>query len=125
MSYCRWSSDDYQSDLYCYEDASGGWTTHVAGNRMVGRPPHEDWTLLGKGDEAAAEFWVQHTAQMAWLETAEHAPIGLAHDGETFGDPTLEAFRERLLMLRQAGYRFPDYVLEAVDAEMAEAANPT
>ena len=27
MSYCRWSHND--SDLYCYDDSSGGWTTHV------------------------------------------------------------------------------------------------
>ena len=26
MAYCRWS---YDSDLYCYEDSNGGFTTHV------------------------------------------------------------------------------------------------
>ncbi len=34
MSYCRWSSDNTNCDLYCYEDCSGGFTTHVAGFRL-------------------------------------------------------------------------------------------
>ena len=29
MSYCRWSSDNFQCDVYCYADVSGGYTTHV------------------------------------------------------------------------------------------------
>ena len=29
MSYCRWSSDCHQSDVYVYEDVKGGFTTHA------------------------------------------------------------------------------------------------
>src|SRR5687767_6611694 len=39
MSYCRWSTDDFQCDLYCYEDVSGGFTTHVAGRRKIWDAP--------------------------------------------------------------------------------------
>ena len=120
MSYCRWSSDDFQCDLYCYADASGGWTTHVASNRLVGDAPHVDWLLIGGDDKNAALFFEQHRAQSDWLDTAEHAPIGLPHGGATFDDPTLEAFRKRLLDLRALGYRFPDRVLAEVDEEIAE-----
>lgn len=28
MSYCRWSSDDFKSDVYVYE-SQAGWITHV------------------------------------------------------------------------------------------------
>jgi hypothetical protein len=124
MSYCRWSTDSFSCDLYCYEDVSGGWTTHVAGNRVVGAPPHEDWSLLNKGDAEAKVFWAQHEALMAFMATAERAPIGLPHDGETFNDGTLEEFKDRLLMLRAAGYRFPDHVLKEVDEEIAEETAP-
>ena len=48
MSYCRWSSDNWKCDLYCYEDVSGGITTHVAGNRIVGDIPEAPLSLLGK-----------------------------------------------------------------------------
>ncbi len=122
MSYCRWSTDDFQCDLYCYEDANGGWITHVAGNRPIGDIPQVDWSLL-RDDEASQAEWVrQSKAQSEWLCGAERAPIGLPYDGQSFSDPTLEDFRTRLTMLRKAGYRFPDSVLADVSEEIAALA---
>lgn len=114
MSYCRWSSDDFSCDLYCYEDVSGGWTTHVAGNRVVGNIPHIDWPMTSSED-----FARQYKAQMDFLKTAERKPIGLAYDGQTFNDETLEDFRARIVMLREAGYSCPEYVLKRIDEEIA------
>lgn len=121
MSYCRWSSDNWQCDLYCYEDCYGGWTTHVAGNRLVGDIPKANFPGPNATDADWTEFNKAHDAQMKWLETAKREDIGLPHDGESFNDPTLAEFKQRLLALRSIGYRFPDYVLEEVDQEMAEA----
>lgn len=42
MSYCRFSTDDYQCDVYVYEDVGGWWSTHVAGNRPVYAEPLPD-----------------------------------------------------------------------------------
>lgn len=42
MSYCRWSSDDHKSDVYCYENGRGLWTTHVAANRRIAEREFED-----------------------------------------------------------------------------------
>lgn len=96
MSYCRWSSDDFSCDLYCYANAStGGWTTLVANSRIGDRP---------------------REAGVAPRMT----PIGLAFDGQTFQDPTLSEFRARIVGLREAGYRFPDCVLKRIDAEILE-----
>lgn len=124
MSYCRWSSDNWRCDLYCYEDANGGWTTHVAGNRVVGEIPREpDWDLLKpSSSEADKKRWMaEHQAVNEFLETAEYRPLALPHAGKTFNDPTLEAFKERLLWLRGLGYSFPDYVLDEIDEEIATA----
>jgi hypothetical protein len=52
------------------------------------------------------------------VKSAKCEPLGLPHDGESFNDETLEDFLARLLMLREAGYRFPDYVLERVREEI-------
>lgn len=122
MSYCRWSSDDFRCDLYCYEDVSGGWTTHVAASRTVDDPPVAGEITGSMSDAEMATWLAAHKAQMAWLETAARRPVGGAHDGASFSDPTIEAFRARLTDLRVSGYRFPDYVIEAVDAEIAEGA---
>jgi hypothetical protein len=59
-------------------------------------------------------------AQHAFLEKAERVPLDGPYAGQSFNDPTLEAFKARLLLLRDAGYHFPDYVIERIDAEIAE-----
>ncbi len=44
MSYCRFSSDDCKSNVHCYEDVGGGYTTRIAGSRHVGEVPVLDWS---------------------------------------------------------------------------------
>ena len=108
MSYCRWSTNDFQCDLYCYEDCSGGWTTHVAGLK---RSP--DWVKApDTKDVKTLEIWHQKS----------YVPIGKPYDGKSFNDPTLEDFKARLLSLREVGYIFPDRVLDLVDEEITDAA---
>jgi len=121
VSYCRWSSDGWRSDVYCYEDVKGGWTTHVAGLKRVGLDTliPIDPDLLDFTAENATEWTMAHSAFMRALEKLEMAPIGLPHDGETFRDPTLEAFKARLVMLRDEGYHVPADVFEAIDEELA------
>jgi hypothetical protein len=114
MSYCRWSCDNFNCDLYCYEDASGGWTTHVAGNRHIGECPGWSW------EDTPEKMVADVQAQYEWLQSCAREKITLPHAGATFNDPTIEGFRARLLALREIGYRFPDYVLAAVEAEIAE-----
>lgn len=121
MSYCRWSSDNFACDLYCYESADG-FVTHVAGNRIIGDIPKISlFPTDGEDTKAwAAKFTEEMKAQHAFLDTCEREPIGLPFDGQTFTDPTLAEFRARLIGLREAGYHFPDYVIEAVDEEIAQ-----
>lgn len=121
MSYCRWSTDSFRCDLYCYADVRGGWTTHVATMRVPDSGPTEDHSLMNQGEAGIAEWLRQHEALMAWLQSAEKIRIGGLYDGKTFRDSTLVDFRKRLVALRAAGYRYPDYVLEMVDRERREA----
>ena len=129
MSYCRWSSDDFACDVYCYEDVSGGYTTHVAGNKaIIDRSTLPDCPEMPPrgSDEATVKAWaekyvVRHKALMALMENAKRKPIGLSHDGESFNDPDLESFLERLLALKTIGYNVPDWVIESVREEIADA----
>lgn len=116
MSYCRWSSNNFKCDVYCYEDVNGGYTTHVAGLRVVGKvPPEPDIRKV------PVEVWLAaHEDQMAFLDTAKRKPIGLPHDGESFNDPTLEAFEERLRGLKEMGYYVPKHVFRAIAEEIKE-----
>ena len=118
MSYCRWSSDDFQCDVYVYEDVGGGWTTHVAGNRIAGK-----LTPVGPFPEDKADMgaWFErHNTQMAELEKMERKPIGLPHDGESFNDPTPGECADRLESLRALGYNVPQYAIDNLREEQEE-----
>ncbi len=117
MSYCRFSSHDFQCDVYVYQSAEG-WTTHVAGNRLVGDTPipHIDFEQ-GFATEAFGE---QVTAQMTWIKTARRVPIGLPMDGAMFIDATPGACAEKLENLQALGYRVPQIVIDDLRCEAAE-----
>ena len=127
MAYCRWSCLGGFCDLYCYEDVSGGYTTHVAGRKRVLRegvtlPPEPQLgeLVLGEGDDKAAEDWTRR--YHAYWQAANELPmvkIGLPHDGQSFNDPDLDSFRQRVVDLMALGYRAPGYLLEEIDEEIA------
>lgn len=121
MSYCRWSSDNWRCDLYCYEGC--GYVIHVAGRRRAGEIPDDRWADFVQGKITAEEYVELHRLQMEALERCKLVDIDLPHAGETFYADDLETFRDKLLELRQIGYNFPDYVLEEIAQEMAERDN--
>lgn len=120
MSYCRWSSDNWKCHLYCYEDVSGGWTTHIAGRKRIGTIPDDRMDDFMLGKITAEEFAKLHKVQMDALGELPFEDITLPHAGETFNDGSLEGFRDRLLSLRSIGYHSPDHVLEDVNREIQE-----
>ena len=114
MSYCRFSSDDWMCDVYCYEHCNGGFITHVAASRRVARPATTlDWTN-------GITLCATNKAQMAELGAIGSAPIGLPFDGETFNDASLENMRLRLMALKECGYNVPNFVFDRIDQEIAE-----
>lgn len=123
MSYCRWSSDDFQCDLYCYADCRGGFTTWVASNRIVYDKSLPPPVTFKKGAPTEAE-WKRFVARdrvvSKMLDKAKRVPIDHPVAGAQFTDPTLKVFRSRLVALRKMGFRFPDYALERIDEEIAE-----
>ena len=117
MSYCRFSTDDFQCDLYCYASVGGGFVTHVAGNRIAfveELPPDVPF------DTEHTEQWLErHNKVMDIISRSPREPIGLPHDGDTFSDETLQELLARLVMLRGMGYRLPEYVIDNVREEIA------
>jgi hypothetical protein len=119
MSYCRFSTNDWRCDLYCYE-SDRCFVTHTAGNRKVGRwVPSPGYGLL---KSKIGRWWwgIQYRLHLWSYALAPRRDLALPHAGETFMDGDLESFRERLVWLRSLGYRFPDYVLTSIDEEIAE-----
>lgn len=136
MSYCRFSSDDFQSDLYVYANVSGDWTIHVAGNRvewLVDLPEPVDLTP-GNGMAWAA----RHRKVLEWLDEEhegtkyQRVPIDLPHDGETFSEKDPGSAAVRVTQLMALGYRCPDHVVptllkeqQVIDDAKARGWHPT
>lgn len=115
MSYCRWSSDDYRSDLYVYE-AADGFVVHVASRRYVypeGVMPPE--ITLEVGDPGWAGAWTERSmAVQAIIETLELEHIDLPQSGESFYCLDAEEAAAKVAELRAIGFCVPKGVEESI-----------
>lgn len=123
MSYCRWSSDQFRSDIYCYE-SNDGFVIHVAAARLVSDQPRPERKAGAVSIDDPS--WVQLSvddwnAYSAWSDAARREPIRLEHAGEQFVEATAGECADRLRQLRALGYHVPQYALDALDEEAGEA----
>jgi len=113
MSYCRWSSDDWKSDIYCYQTYDNAWMIHVAGRRHIGELPPADHLLPD------IKKWVKaHKKQLKALERVKYEDINLPYARKSFRETTLETCLNRLLQLRDIGYHVPDHTIEILRLEI-------
>jgi hypothetical protein len=111
MSYCRWSSDDFQCDIYCYADVSGGYTTHVAGKRYVFKQPLPPTISIID----SVEEWFERDQKVSeMLKSSALVKIGLPSDGKSFNDATATEAAARLANLKEEGYRVPQSAIDAL-----------
>lgn len=115
MSYCRFSTDDFRCDLYCYV-SGGGYVTMVAHSRHVFAEPLPRRVSM----DSTARYLARDEKVMKMVENAKLVPIGLKYDGQSFVDQNLEDFLVTLRMLKKAGYRFPKYLIPSVKREIAD-----
>lgn len=118
MSYCRFSSDDYQCDVYVSAGANG-YITHVAASRVVFARPLPPPVVF---DEARIDAWVNREIEVnSIVEVSGHARLTLPHAGQSFDDAEASACADRLETLRSLGYRVPQYAIDSLrdEAEFA------
>ena len=114
MSYCRWSSDNWTSDVYVYESCDGGYDVHVATKRYVNEipklPPFDD----------SNDWYGDYHAQMEAVKASPTKEIGGKFDGMSFNVGTLESLALLLEEISMSGYHVPAYVFTIIKQEMAE-----
>jgi hypothetical protein len=118
MSYCRWSSDDYRSDLYVYE-AEDSFHIHVANCRYVfdrTKIPSPTVIPVTEAGWAAAAMARQQSIHLL-LDDAETEKITLPHAGETFYCDTAGEAADKVAELEALGYYVPAGVIEALREE--------
>jgi hypothetical protein len=114
MAYCRWSTDDFKCDLYCYESVYGGIYTIIAGRRPIYKEPLPESVSL---DNTKA-FFERHLKVVKIHKECDFEEINLPYVGETFIDETLEDFLRRLIHLKEVGYNFPDTLISDIQEEI-------
>jgi hypothetical protein len=119
MSYCRWSSDDFQCDVYVYEDCAGGFTTHVAGRRHVFKEPLPP--VVPMDEKLKDEYFERYEKVNKMLDEANLVDIELPYAGESFNDDTAGECADRLEELRDIGYIVPQYAIDALREEALES----
>lgn len=118
MSYCRWSCENFQSDIYCYEDYYGGIMIHVAAKRIA--EPLPEMPIMNRENVENGSWLAAHNRNMAILGTIERKPIGLPCDGESFHVATHQQAVDKLLELRDMGYQVPEFALKHLREEAQE-----
>jgi len=151
MSYCRWSSDNWMSDVYVYESCFDKFVIHVAGRRRA-IPPIPDlfgcrlaiWMHRFSGASynigtkemeygsewrrIALEAWVNfaHLWSVCLHNTSRNiiplTNIGLDHDGQTYEVECPLDCADILLHLRDCGYRVPQYAIDNLRRDSLERA---
>jgi hypothetical protein len=98
--------------------SAGGWVTHVASRKRIFSeplPPLVDY-------HADPEAWFARRKLVGeMLERAELVDIGGKHDGESFTDDTPDECADRLVYLHCCGYNVPQYAIDELREEAAQA----
>jgi len=116
MAYCRWSSDNWKSDVYVYE-SDRGIEIYVAGARYVGSPPSEDWF------DGESNFNIDLiNRRTSWFLNAKAVEIGGPSDGKCYVCEREDALTV-LDRLRAEGYHVPQYAIDEIREELEEYGN--
>lgn len=115
MSYCRWSSDGAQCDVYAYKSVHGGYRAHVAKRRRPRRLCDHDITTPSAYIRSAKQ-----QAEEMKDPTNQPVPIGKPYDGHNFSVATLQDLENVLRDLHLMGYKIPHNVLERIRKEIID-----
>lgn len=120
MSYCRWSSDDYQSDLYVYGDEDGGYVSYVAGRRYVLAEPLPPPVELGESIESRDAWVERHRKVQEIIKRSKNEVIDLPERGARFFHETAGECADNLERLRSLGYHVPQEAIDRLREEQDE-----
>lgn len=109
MSYCRFSSDNWNSDIYCYQSVEG-YVIHVASNRY-------DRAITPLDDSTEETLYESYRQQREDIEKAKQVKIELDGAGESYYLPTPQEAVEKLKELQTKGFRVPDFAIKALEDE--------
>lgn len=126
MSYCRWSTDDYQCDVYVWHDITDTWRTEVAGRRRIWKVPLPP-PVHGEigSDEWLTSFTDRHTALMRLLNDESNfdwQTIAEPDGGRSYTHDSPGECADNLQRLHEAGLNVPQDAIDTLREEHQELA---
>lgn len=120
MSYCRWSSDNFRSDVYVYCSVDG-YVTHIANNRLVGprigAPPY---SLMERGKVGMFIWGAWHRVNDFLFKFLIRKSINHTLAGETYISDTAYECADVLMTLREKGFSVPQHAIDRLLEESRE-----
>lgn len=129
MSYCRWSDMNGYCDVYVYEDVNGGYTCHVAGQRIPSGAPYIGYDLLmasalagSNSEKSPAWELYQKNKEIRdeWAKDNEPVPIEHELAGSSFNCPTPGEMADHLEKLAREGFIVPGHAVISLREEQRE-----
>lgn len=130
MSYCRWSSDDWQCDVYVWADVDGGYRTEVAGRRHTWDVELPSPVSLSVGEagsderSAWANAWVERSVAIQRLMDDESnwhwTDLPVPEGGTSYWHDTAAECADNLERLREAGFNVPQSAIDSLRQEVDE-----
>jgi hypothetical protein len=114
MSYCRFSTDSFDSDVYVYEDGHG-FMTHIATHRYMNKNPRP--IEPGVTNISIEELLKYNNDINKWVTHSKLVGIGLKFDGKTHCHETAKECADNLMRLRDMGYHVPQSAIDRLRAE--------
>lgn len=121
MSYCRFSSDDWQCDVYVWADVGGGWSTEVAGCRWIFNDLPDPVDLPHPFTDAQFHAWLERYRRVMEMHGDEshghwlHLPA--PEGGRSYRHATPGECADNLERLRGAGFNVPQDAIDALRGE--------
>ena len=122
MSYCRWSSNNFECDIYSFASVYGTYEVWVAARRHVSdKPKPKVPPLPVHGSEEEIDEWMkQNNLLNDWMEKAETVDIGLPCDGAQYSFTEPGDAAKKMEELKAIGYVVPQYAINALKEEQEE-----
>ena len=105
---------DGPAQIHCSRNEKGGFITQVANGELIlpmPAPPE---------NPEAHRASINQSVEEILNGNFETAPIGPA-DGQTFEDPDLLSFLNRVKSLAEMGYRLPAHLISSIETQIEEA----
>lgn len=124
MSYCRFSTHNFKCDLYVYQHCGGYYSIHVAANKAWWHVPEFMYSrlsmflILRGWKKLNAVLWKlarPYDIAARWINAwSPRHYYKSEHAGKTYKTASAEEAVRILHKLRDAGFWFPDQVIEAI-----------